>query len=88
MDDIVEALYQLVHTTNGASKITALLANKEDEIEEEIENLFGIHCQVPDPQGRDLLLPVTFTAEDLRAAGFQHTKCTAVVEGRPRVRRR
>jgi hypothetical protein len=87
MEDMVEALWQLLQTATSAAVIANLKVGRRDTVKSEISTLFGFECEVPDPQGRGTVHHVRFTPEEQRRAGRWRTTCVAVVEGRERAGR-
>ena len=84
MEDMVEALWQLLQTPTAAAAIANLGIGRRATVKAEVSTLFGFECEVPDPQGRGTVHPVRFTPEEQRRAGRWKTTCVAVVEGRER----
>lgn len=84
MDDMVEALWQLLRTPVASEKIGTLVVGSRVKVTAEIGMLFGFECEVSDPQGRGTTHRVRFTREEQRQAGRSNTTCVAIVERRQR----
>ena len=83
MDDMVEALWQLLQTP-AAAIINGLAVGKRASVKTEVSTLFGFECELQDPQGRATKHHVKFTPDEQRRAGRWKTICVAVVEIRER----
>ncbi len=84
MDDMVEALWQLLQIPTAAAIINGLAVGSRKSVRAEVSTLFGFECELPDPQGRGTKHHVKFTPAELRRAGRLKTTCVAVVEIRER----
>lgn len=84
LDDMVEALWLLLQMPSATAKLGALKMGSRDSIEGDVPRLFGVECEVRDPQGRPTTHRVKFTPDEQRRAGRWSTTCVAVVEGRER----
>jgi hypothetical protein len=88
LNDMAEALWQLLRTHEASVQVGALVARSRATVRAQIGDLFGLECQVPDPQGRGTFHRVRFTREEQRQAGLSKTTCVAIVERRQRGRAR
>ena len=85
MDDMVEAVWQVLNSPPGQAALRTLQPNmRPPEIVWELDRLLPVECEVPDPQGRPTTHQVTFTSDDQLRAGHRRTKCLVVIEGRER----
>jgi hypothetical protein len=87
MNDMVEALWLLLHTPVAAETIANLRVGSRAIVRSEIAELFGFECEVRDPQGRGTVHHVRFTPQEQRSAGRWRTACVAVIEARERAGR-
>jgi hypothetical protein len=84
MDDMVEALWQLLQTPTAAVALKNLKVGGRATVRSDVGTLFGFECELPDPQGRGTIHHVKFTPNEQRRAGRTKTTCVAVIEGRER----
>ena len=84
MDDMVEALWQLLHVPAAVVALNNLRIGGRTTVRGEIGSLFGFECQLPDAQGRGTTRVVRFSSGEQRQGGRTATTCVAVIECRER----
>jgi hypothetical protein len=87
MDDMVEALWQLLHTPTASPILQKLGVGSRATVRADVNTVFGFECELPDAQGRGTMHRVRFTPAEQRLAGRTKTTCVAVLEGRERAGR-
>ena len=79
LDDQVEALWQLLNTSQGIQALRALGSGVRQTIDDQINGLFPVEAPVPGQRGAR-----TFTTSQQTSIGINRTRCVAVLEGRQR----
>jgi hypothetical protein len=87
MDDMVEALWQLLRTPTAQAALKNLAVGSRTTIRADVTTLFGFECELGDPQGRPTTHKVKFSPNEQRLAGLTRTSCVAVLENRERAGR-
>ncbi len=84
MNDMVDALWQVLHSPAGVSTLRNLKTGQRRSIDSSTNRPFPFECEVPDPQGRPTKHRVKFSVAELIRAGWSQTNCVAIVEVRER----
>lgn len=86
MNDMVDALWQLLHSPVGMSTLQLLKTGQRATISSSVGRLFPFECEMPDAQGRDTIHKVRFSIAEQVTAGWSQTTCVAVIEVRERAK--
>src|SRR4051795_12192666 len=65
MDDMVEALWLVLHSAEGVSKLRNLKTGERDTINAVVGRPFPFECEVSDPQGRPIRHRIQFSVAEL-----------------------